>query len=452
MKTAVVFVHGFGDTAACWDTLKGLLTTDAQFGSDFRFDCYSYDTKWFNMNPLQRIPSLDDLGSAFGGYLKGRFADYPRLILVGHSQGGLVLQNYLMQKTLGREATDLAKIRSVVLFACPNLGSDIFSGVRKIAFSLSPNPQERTLRVLNDSIAFMRKYIQSNILSATRVTDTSCPIPFQAFWGASDAVVPMASARGDFSEAEALPGDHNSIIRPQGPSDQRYFKLKEALLTPVGHPAFYELDLIEARLEVAPFPSDPPYQARYGRTQRAVVTDNVARRYMKLYFAAGNRCERQYDIAYRTKNAGFVRFLTVREPNDASGEANSRYDESGTDLVYSFTPKANEAFWMDVEIYKGFDEGNRNWHDHISNFVRCATHRFTLDLTAYLKAGYVISKEPEFRWGPVDVKHDDEVPDQRSQETRVDRRQPAEDGVWIWELANYRGGLLDLEWDVAKAP
>jgi hypothetical protein len=50
------------------------------------------------------------------------------------------------------------------------------------------------------------------------------------------------------------------------------------------------------------------------------------------------------------------------------------------------------------------------------------------------------------------VKHDDEVPDQRSQETRVDRRQPAEDGVWIWELANYRGGLLDLEWDVAKAP
>jgi pimeloyl-ACP methyl ester carboxylesterase len=452
MKTAVVFVHGFSDTKKCWKPFLDLLAADEQLKADFTFDCYPYETEWFNSNPLEKIPALRDLGSAFGGFLKRGFADYPRWILVGHSQGGLVIQNYLMQKTLGKEARDLAKIRSVVLFACPNLGSDIFSGIRKIAFNLNPNPQERTLRVLNPEISDMRKYIQLNVLNATSVTDTSCPIAFQAFWGESDAVVPMASARGDFLEAEGLAGNHFTIIRPEDSSDDRYKALREALLHPVGNPAFYEVDLIDVRLEVSPCPIDQPYQARYGTTERSVVTDNRAHRYMKLTFASGNRCVTPYKIQYRTKSDGFVRFLTIREPNGADTEAQSRYDERGTELSYSFTPIAGEKFWMDVEIYKGYDQGNRNWHDHIPNEVRCATYRFTLDLTAYLDAGFTISKEPEFFWSPVDVEHDREVPDQRSQETRAERRFPAERGIWVWELPDYQGGLLDLDWDVARAP
>ena len=78
---------------------------------------------------------------------------------------------------------DLAKIRSVVLFATPNLGSDIFMGLRKVAFQLDPNPQERTLRVLNDEISKMRRAIEMNIINATSIflpirrRQVSCMVP-----------------------------------------------------------------------------------------------------------------------------------------------------------------------------------------------------------------------------------------------------------------------------------
>jgi pimeloyl-ACP methyl ester carboxylesterase len=452
MNTAVVFVHGFGDKPeVCWKTFKTLLDADPAFKSGFSFDYYGYDTEWFNFNPLQRIPTLDDLGSGFGDYMALNHAGDTNWILVGHSQGGLVIQNYLMQQVHDGHGRDLAKIRSVVLFATPNLGSDIFMGLRKVAFELDPNPQERTLRVLNDEISKMRRAIEIGIINATSITDNSCPIPFQAFWGESDPVVPAASARGDFIEAQGLPGNHGGIINPPNDNDQRYLALKAALLRPIGHPAFYEIDSIEVKLEVSPLHGEEQhYHAQYGTTARDVETDNRARRLLNIAFAKENRCVKQYQVQYRTNPAGFVRFLGIREPNEAAAEAESRYREAGTELMYCFTPKNGETFWMDVEVYKGFDAGNRTWHDHVPSTIRCRTYRFTLDLSKYLEDGFTISREPEFRWNPVDVRHDDEVADQRSHELVAAAVPGSPPGVWVWELDDYRGGLLDLAWDVAK--
>jgi hypothetical protein len=86
----------------------------------------------------------------------------------------------------------------------------------------------------------------------------------------------------------------------------------------------------------------------------------------------------------------------------------------------------------------------------VPSTIRCRTYRFTLDLSKYLEDGFTISREPEFRWNPVDVRHDDEVADQRSHELVAAAVPGSPPGVWVWELDDYRGGLLDLAWDVAK--
>ena len=68
--------------------------------------------------------TLDDLGSGFGDYMTLNHSGDPNWILVGHSQGGLVIQNYLVQQVHDGHGKDLAKIRSVVQKALKRSISD----------------------------------------------------------------------------------------------------------------------------------------------------------------------------------------------------------------------------------------------------------------------------------------------------------------------------------------
>jgi pimeloyl-ACP methyl ester carboxylesterase len=124
-KTAVVFVHGFACDEKCWAPLKKLCEEDVSFRrNSYSFHCFRYETKWFNWKPWQRIPRLQELGDGLRTFLDNRFKGWQDWILVGYSQGGLVIQSYLQRRIGVHCGTDLAKIRAVILFATPNLGSD----------------------------------------------------------------------------------------------------------------------------------------------------------------------------------------------------------------------------------------------------------------------------------------------------------------------------------------
>src|SRR5262249_60858711 len=86
------------------------------------------------LNPLKRIPDFGDVARGLNlalrqdEKLKGRSC----LLLVGHSQGGLIIQRMLVEAVqAGRAIEDLARIRGVVLLATPNAGSELFLSARR---------------------------------------------------------------------------------------------------------------------------------------------------------------------------------------------------------------------------------------------------------------------------------------------------------------------------------
>jgi pimeloyl-ACP methyl ester carboxylesterase len=460
-KTAVIFVHGFGSGIESWKILVDRLSADPVVPSTYSFDRLPYPTKWFNWNPLQRIPRLKELGDYLDGFLKLGYSDAENLILVGHSQGGLVIQSYLQQKLAAHRGMDLGNIRSVILLATPNLGSELFSTARRIASVFTANPQERTLRVLNPEISDMSRVIDRDILNATCISSDSCPIPFRAFYGLTDDVVPEASAKGSFTETGALPGGHLTINKPNPSADKpdsfdkhdmRYTAVRDAILNPVGHPAIFEVDLIDVLLEVFPHPAHEPYIARYGSESREVSTDNRAHRLMKVSFSQQNRCTQLYEMEYKTKNQGFVLCNGLSKPNQANQSQLSTYDDTGTQLTYLFSPERGETVWMDLDIYKGFDAGSRDWHDHqpaaTGSNLHCKLYRLKLNLKPWLDAGFEISQEPTLLVHRHDIR-DKEIPGQHATGEPHDSLPQTTPGVWVWEVPEIRIAVFALTWDIA---
>ena len=172
-KPALIFVHGFSSSAACWDQLLALLKEDPRIMSRYDTSCFEYPTQWFSFNPLRRIPRLAELGDKLRSFVDSDEYRNRELTLIGHSQGGLVIQQYLASVLQAGEGNRLAPIRQVVLMATPNLGSNLLSPARKFFSYLSPNPQERSLRTLDPEIAATRSVVLRSVLDATEMSATT---------------------------------------------------------------------------------------------------------------------------------------------------------------------------------------------------------------------------------------------------------------------------------------
>ncbi|MGI5461108.1 hypothetical protein ACQEWB_49770 [Streptomyces sp. CA-249302] len=135
---------------------------------------------------------------------------------------------------------ELARIRRVVMFACPNNGSELFLLLRRSLLGVIGSYQERQLRPLQASVQEAQRRVMTGIVHARHVSNDRCPIPFMAYVGESDNVVLPSSALGVFPEAAVLPGDHLSVIKP-GPDG----RLVRALRTNL------------ERALVEPYPEEP---------------------------------------------------------------------------------------------------------------------------------------------------------------------------------------------------
>jgi pimeloyl-ACP methyl ester carboxylesterase len=452
--TAVILVHGFWSNAATWDRLVKLLNADTEFGNAYCFARFEYSSPRIPWNPLTRIPGLIELGQSLEAFLNLKFRDYKNWILVGHSQGGLVIQSYLKRKIDGNTGQDLAKILSVIMLATPNQGSIKFSILRRILFSIRPNPQAEDLKVLNPYISDLHRFIQERILQATRVSDNFCPLPFVAFYGTDDDIVPRASAIGAIPETLPLRANHVTIIQPKVESDERYLELRKAILHPVGHPSIFEIDRCCIDLKISPL--SEPYTAHYGDKQRIVETDNRAERSLQVAFSSDNRCFKPFPVRYRTLN-GFVQHLWGAEMT-TTDQDDGAYKIEGKDLKYSFTPKkSNQPQKLEnvIEVYGGFSAGNRDWHFHLNQSEDLGVHyrlfSFSLDLTGYAAGRYEISA-PKLYFHKEDVKCG-ELCKIRGKGPVQQALPSSTEGVWKWELRECRSGVIDVAWDLlGKAP
>ena len=464
-RTSVVFVHGFISGPECWDPFVNRLEKDADLPADlYTFLRFPYPTEFIEWNPAKRIASINDCGSNLALFLETHCKSGP-IILVGHSMGGLVIQSMLAQKIKAHGGKDLARIRSVILFATPNRGSIIISTARNIFTRLRSNPQEEDLKVLNPDVAENSSIVEESIVHATEVSSDACPISFRVFWGSDDNVVPAVSARGSFLEASCLPGGHSEIIQCdpidpskvtdpsilktlKDPQDQRYLALKSAILTPVGHACIYELDLLEISLVIAPVSPDTTFVINKLDNPKPIHTDNVATRVMKFVFSEQNRCRIPFKKTYRSDD-GFVDVLELTEPNRAQPDDQSEYSSAGKKFTYVFTPDKGETFLMKLKIYNGFAAGQRQWHDHVPANAIHRLMRFTLDLRAYHAAGFGLDPAPSFFYRPQNAV-DSTIRSDTDPATLQPPLPSADPWLLTWELANVTGGAVHVVWDVRR--
>lgn len=447
LRTTVVFVHGFISNRECWNPFVERLEKDADFvGKGYRFMRFAYPTRFIEWNPSKRVPGVHECGVALGEFLDSQ-PECDQLFLVGHSMGGLVIQSFLAQKIRSQRGMDLAKIRSVVLFATPNHGATILSNLRGIFSAFRKNPQEEHLRALDKDAAEISDVITRSILNAKRVDNGCCPISFRVFWGLQDNVVPEASARGSFVEASPLPGGHSEIIQCD-PDDRRYQALKGALLNPVGHPSTYEIDLFEVSLEVSPAPPQKPITLIGDVKPLTFQTDNVAIHTRKIVFSKQNRCTTPYQQVYASEN-GYVELLDLTKPNEASDLDKSDYYKKRQRFTYVFTPDRGKTFSMTLRIYNGFAEEPRNWHNHMKANACYRLFRFILNLKDYQNAGYEISLNPSMYFYAQDIM-DHSLCKHRDIGTPLPYLPSLDPWLRTWEIPNVKGGVVDLVWNVKK--
>ncbi|QLQ37516.1 alpha/beta fold hydrolase [Micromonospora robiginosa] len=223
----VVFVHGLFSSRRAWEQMDRLLTDDAELPS-VRTHFFEYDSRIVRLRPDRRIPRLDDIADRLGTYLAHEVGSASRIVLVSHSQGGLVIQRYLVRTLARGGGHELARIRRVAMYACPNNGSQFLGSLRRMACRLR-NPQERELRPLTKEITETYTALQRGVLQARHAGPHEWPLPISTYAGMSDNIVPPFIAKGSFTESGVVEGDHFTVIRPTTRDDSRYLALRKEI-------------------------------------------------------------------------------------------------------------------------------------------------------------------------------------------------------------------------------
>jgi pimeloyl-ACP methyl ester carboxylesterase len=190
------------------------------------------------VHPLRVYPGVDTAADSLKEYLATEAGDFGSLLLVSHSQGGLIVQRCLARMLGDGRGRELARIRRVVMLACPNNGSELLLSLRRGVFG-SGHPQESQLQPLNEQVTRTLRTVLRDVVNAPGITERTCPIPFSVYAGESDGVVTPASAQSVFPEAAALPGDHSGILKAATADHRTFTTLRRLLLAAraTGRPA-----------------------------------------------------------------------------------------------------------------------------------------------------------------------------------------------------------------------
>jgi pimeloyl-ACP methyl ester carboxylesterase len=212
-SAAVVFIHGLFSSPAVWNDFRDVLSKDRAVAERYDLLCFDYVSPKFRLSLQRRAPDFDLVADKLRGFLMDPPLQYERLVLVSHSQGGLVVQRFLSRMLSEGRGHELARIRGIVMFACPNNGSDLLLLLRKTLSPVLGNRQLRELRPLSDQVTETQRRVLERIVNSPFVADDRCPIPLTVYAGEEDNIVRPASARSVFPDAFVLPGDHFSIVR-----------------------------------------------------------------------------------------------------------------------------------------------------------------------------------------------------------------------------------------------
>ncbi len=220
IDATLVTVHGFWSSPKTSDKLDAIWLQNEDL-QGLQIHPFSYASPKKPLMPFAatRVPDYDDIAQMLATEYTVALAAANEVAFVTHSQGGLILQRFLtwmLQQGRGRE---LARIRTIVMLACPNGGSEYLRSIRRV-LGFGRHPQAGNLDVLNKQVADTVRTVLQSVVNATGVGDHQCHIPFHVYAGGSDKIVTAASAQGAFPGASVLAGNHSSILDPDAPGNR----------------------------------------------------------------------------------------------------------------------------------------------------------------------------------------------------------------------------------------
>ena len=220
IDATLITVHGFWSSPETWDRLTEAWRADPDLRclAIHGFGYPSPKLPRLRLSPV-RIPDLNDIAQTLATEYATLPATAGDVAIVTHSQGGLIVQRFLAWMINEGRGRELARIKTVIMLACPNGGSEYLRSVRHL-LGYRRHPQARSLGVLNREVADTQRTVVDRIVKATRTDDHQCRIPFHVYAGSSDGVVSAASAQAAFPGALTLAGDHSSILDPSAPGNR----------------------------------------------------------------------------------------------------------------------------------------------------------------------------------------------------------------------------------------
>ena len=230
---ALVTIHGFWSSPATWQRLSDVWSSDPELRG-LRIHPFGYPSPKRPRLPFAatRVPDYDDIAQTFATEYETALANAPRIAIVTHSQGGLILQRFLAWMASEGRAHELDRIRSVVMLACPNGGSEYLESLRR-TLGFGRHPQAGSLEVLDRKVADTQRYVLRHIVNASATDNYHHCIPFHVYAGASDNIVRAASAQASFPGASTLAGNHFTILDPGAPGNRTAETVKRHILTDV---------------------------------------------------------------------------------------------------------------------------------------------------------------------------------------------------------------------------
>jgi pimeloyl-ACP methyl ester carboxylesterase len=249
----VVFVHGLFSSGRTWQPMLDLIEADEPLNSRVRPWTFEYSTPKAQFHPARQIPELGTVADALKTFIDTSFGPDEPVVLVAHSQGGLIVERYLVRLLTVDQGSALRRIQDVVLFATPHSGSEFFLSLRRATTGWR-HPQEAELRPFVSSVADTLRTFLGAVVNVRETGPGGHRIRVTVFAGESDKIVPPASALSVFPSSGVLPGDHSSVIRPESANDLRYLALRRILM-PVRE------EMAEPQ-EPDPSPAVPPSQSR----------------------------------------------------------------------------------------------------------------------------------------------------------------------------------------------
>lgn len=224
--TIGVLVHGLrGDVRKSWERLITLFSEDKEFTADLA--CWGYPTK-----VLGRVPSVWQAAEQLQTELRVRLEHYGKIVLIGHSLGGLVIRAFVISALRAGRVEDCERIAHIVALATPNDGNEMASIFKFLG------RQVADLDIKGETVTELRNEWINRVYAPKILTGEErykYEIPLTTVVGLEDSLVTPQSVKSFFQNPppETVPGDHTSMKDPASTDETIYQLLKKIILSTI---------------------------------------------------------------------------------------------------------------------------------------------------------------------------------------------------------------------------